>query len=116
MAHVQRAFYIRRYVTAGAFVGKRDRDKSCQMKDDIHALSNVEAKMRVADITRDNPYVVQARQSFQPAPIVERVILRKRMDSVSGMRQAFNQVRADKPVRTGYKDSFHRDVVAGSLP
>src|SRR5450759_875552 len=56
------------------------------------------AKMRVTHIARDDTDLLEDRNVFQPAPVIEGIILRQRRDPGAASDQFFDQPRTDEAI------------------
>src|SRR5438132_2064896 len=76
------------------------------MEDNICVFGELEAEMRITDVTGHNRYFAEARNIFQPTPRIQRVVLTECGHLGALSYQDLNQVGADKTVRSGDEDSL----------
>ena len=78
------------------------------MKDDVNILSDVFAVVRVTNITIQNLNFLQTNYVFQPAPIVEGVVLGQSFYLITLCDQHFSQMGSDEAVGTSNQDAIIR--------
>jgi len=68
------------------------------MQDQVDAFANVLAQVRISNVPADDLDVLEARQVFQPTPVVERVIQGERAYPFRLVHGHFRQMRADESI------------------
>ena len=76
------------------------------MEEYLCVFRQAQTEMTVSDIASHNLDLVQRRNVLQPAPEIERIILRQGRYLRSCAKQMFDQVGADKAVGPGHENTF----------
>src|SRR5450432_1334520 len=106
LADIQRPFDICIYITIRRTIRVWDGNKSCQVKYNIDLLEQIVAKVRFADVAGDDPdNIAGAGNVFEPAPMIEGIVLGERDHPRAHLNEMLNQGGADEPIRAGNQDS-----------
>jgi len=71
LANVERALHVSIHVAIRRHVGVGDGNQCCQVKDDVHVLSDVLAVMRITNVAVEYFDFLTALHVLQPPPVVE---------------------------------------------
>src|SRR5262249_55592889 len=77
---------------------------------ELHVGRQRAGELRIADVAGDHLDAVAAARVLQPAPAVERVVLRQRPHPRARLDQHLGEVRADESVGAGDEDAFVADA------
>ena len=92
LADVERSAHIDVHIAVGRGVGIRDGDQGGEVKYRILFPGDLPAEMRVADVAIHHLDLFQTINVFQPAPMIERIILCQRRHLVATCDQRFDQM------------------------
>src|ERR1039458_1206929 len=110
---MQRALDVRIHIAVGRAIRIGNRNQRGQVKHNINVTSQLITEVGVAHISRNHFDFFEAANLFEPAPIVERVVLTQRPHARSGGDELFREMRTDEAVRSGYQ---HAGVVDARHP
>ena len=92
LADVEGALHVGIHVAVRGHVGVGNGDQRGQVEDDVHVLGDVLAVVRVTHVAVENLDLLAAVHVFQPAPVVEGVVLGQGLDLVAFPHQQFGQM------------------------
>ena len=92
LAKVQRPLDIGVDEAVGRTIRVRNRNQRRQVKHDVDTLEEFAAQVRVTNVAGDDIQLSEARQPFQPARVVEGIVLSKRPDTAADRHEALDQM------------------------
>lgn len=104
LTKIQRALDVRVYKAVWSVIGVGDGNQRSQVKHDVDVTRQFFTEVGIANVAGYNFDLLQARNCFEPSPIVERIVLTQSADPRPSGEQLLGKMRTNEAVGSSHED------------